>query len=118
MVQLFWTISSFCVNTTGGVGGLFERMFHFYQFWREEFLAHYHQRSNVESCFSMVKREFGDSVRSRNPVAMTNEVLCKALCHNLCCVIMSQVELGIEAIFWPERAAENPAILRLTRPAN
>ncbi len=36
-------------NTTGGAGGLFERMFHYYQFRREEFLAHYHARSNVES---------------------------------------------------------------------
>ena len=31
---------------------------------------------------------------------MKNEVLCKFLCHNICCVIMSQVELGIEPVFW------------------
>ncbi len=90
------------VNTTGGVGGLFEQMFHYYQFRREEFLAHYHKRSNVESVFSAIKRKFGDSVRSRNDVAMVNEVLCKVLCHNLCCLIMSQIELGIEPVFWGE----------------
>src|SRR5262249_33266480 len=68
------------VNTTGGAGGLFEQMFHYYQFRREEFLKHYHQRSNVESTFSMVKAKFRDNVRSRTDVAMTNEALCKLLC--------------------------------------
>jgi hypothetical protein len=32
---------------------LWERMFHYFQFRRDEFLAHYHQRSNVESAFSI-----------------------------------------------------------------
>jgi hypothetical protein len=50
----------------------------------------YHKRSNVESTFSMVKAKFGDSVLSRCPVAMTNEVLCKLLGHNLCCLISAQ----------------------------
>jgi transposase len=95
-------------STTGGAGGLFERMFHFYQFQREEFLKHYHKRSNVESTFSAVKRKFGNSVRSRNPVAMVNEVLCKFLCNNLCCVILSQIELGIEATFWNDKPASEP----------
>src|SRR5205807_1598187 len=89
-------------TTTGGAGGLFEKMFHYYQFRRDDFLKHYHQRSNVESVFSMVKRKFGDAVRSRNPVAMVNEALCKALCHNLCVLIMSQCELGIEPVFWED----------------
>ncbi|HEV3256405.1 MAG TPA: transposase [Gemmataceae bacterium] len=104
-------------NTTGGAGGLFEKMFHYYQFRREDFLKHYHQRSNVETVFSMMKRKFGDSVRSRNDVAMTNEVLCKALCHNLCVLIMSQCELGIEAVFWVDpSAAGTPDVLPLVRP--
>ena len=38
----------FKANTTGGVGGMFAKAFHFFQFNREEFLAHYHRRSNVE----------------------------------------------------------------------
>ncbi len=29
-----------------------------------------------------------------------NEVLCKVLCHNLCCLIQSMYELGIEPTFW------------------
>lgn len=96
---------AFKSNTTGGVGGLFEKMFHYFQFQREEFLAHYHRRSNVESVFSSVKRKFGDSVMSRSDVGMVNEVLCKLLCHNLCCLIQEQEELGIVPIFWNEKIA-------------
>lgn len=92
-------------NTTGGIGGLFEKMYHFYKYRREEFMDRYHQRSNVESTFSAVKRKFGDSVRSRNDVAMVNECLCKFICHNITCIIQSQCELGIEAEFWADKQA-------------
>jgi transposase len=101
------------VNTTGEAGGLFEKMYHYYQFRREEFLQHYHKRSNVESTFSAVKRKFGDSVRARNDVAMVNEVLCKLLCNNLCCVILSQIELGIEAAFWDGKEEPTRNVLPL-----
>jgi hypothetical protein len=40
---------------------------------------------------------------------MKNEVLCKFLCHNLCCVIQSQLELGITAKFWSDAPAGAPA---------
>lgn len=67
---------------------------------REEFLTHYHKRSNVETTFHMIKAKFGTRVRSKTPVAQTNEILCKVLCHNLCCLVQSFYELGIEAEFW------------------
>jgi transposase len=102
-------------NATGGAGGLFEKMFHFYKYRREEFLQHYHKRSLSESTFSMVKAKFRDHVRSRTDVAMVNEVLCKFLCHNLCCVIMSQIELGIVAEFWPEEAPADDGPCHLLR---
>jgi transposase len=92
-------------NTTGAIGGVFEKMYHYFQFNQEEYMAHYHLRSNVESTFSMCKRKFGDSVRSRNEVAMVNEVLCKFLCHNLCCLIQARCELDIEAVFWKDGQA-------------
>jgi transposase len=106
-------------NTTGGIGGLFEKMFHYYQYRREEFLQHYHQRSNVESVFSAIKRKFGDNIRSRSDAAKVNEALCKIVCHNLCRVILSQCELGIEAEFWDndrKGEEEGPAILPMVRP--
>ncbi len=81
-------------------------MYHFYSLNRDEFLRHYHRRSNIETTFSMVKAKFGDAVRSKTDVAMKNEVLCKFLAHNLCCVIQSQCELGIEAKFWGDEQGE------------
>src|SRR6185369_437683 len=87
----------FKVNSQAGeAGSLWEQMYFYYQFRREEFLKHYHQRSNMESTFSMVKAKFADSVRSKTDTAMKNEVLCKFLCHNICCLILSQIELGID----------------------
>ena len=86
-------------NTTGAVGGLFERMFHFHQYRQQEYLDHYHKRSNVESVFSSIKRKFGDDVRSRCDRAKINKALAKLVCNNICCVIMSQCELGVEPEF-------------------
>jgi transposase len=97
-------------NTTGGIGGLFGKMFHFYNFNRDEYLAHYHKRSNIETTFSMVKAKFGDSLRSKTDTALVNEALYKILCHNVCCLIQSAYELGIEAKFWgvDEATGEKP----------
>jgi transposase len=87
---------AFKKNTTGEVGGLFKKMFHYFQFRKDEFLAHYHRRSNVESSVMMVKTKFGDSVKSKTEVAAKNEVLAKVLCHNICCLISAMYELGIQ----------------------
>jgi hypothetical protein len=105
-------------NNTGAVGGAFEKAFHFFQFNQEEYMAHYHKRSNVESTFSAIKRKFGDSVMSKNDVAMVNEVLCKILCHNLTCLIQEQETLGIVPVFWKDEDKDDgPAVLPLVRPA-
>jgi transposase len=100
----------------GEAGSLWERMYFYYNFRREDFLRHYHARSNAESTFAMIKAKFRDNVRSKTDVAMKNEVLCKFLCHNLCVLIQSQHELGIEPVFWgdePKRAV----ILPLSQPS-
>jgi hypothetical protein len=52
----------------------------------------------------MIKAKFGDHLRSKTDRAMTNEALCKILCHNVCCLIQSHYELGIAAEFWGEDA--------------
>ncbi len=98
-------------SVPGEAGTLWEKMFFYYNFQREEFLKHYHQRSNAESTFNMVKAKFRDQVRSRTETAMKNEVLCKFLCHNICVVIQSQCELGIEATFWTQDQKAEPKIL-------
>lgn len=93
-------------NATGDRGGVWEKMLLYYQLHREEFLRHYHKRSNVESTFSMIKTKFRDHCRSRTTLAMKNEALAKILAHNICCVIQSQCELGIEPVFWPKEEAD------------
>jgi transposase len=60
----------------------------------------YHQRSNVESTFSAIKRKFGDYVRSRTKTAQTNELLLKFVAHNLVCVVHGMHECGITPP-WP-----------------
>jgi transposase len=80
-------------------GGIWEKALHYFCFKREEFEKRYHLRSNVETTFSMVKAKFGDSVRSKTEVAMKNEVLCKLVCHNICCLIQSMHEFGIDPAF-------------------
>lgn len=74
---------------------------------RTEFMGRYHQRSNAESAFSMVKAKFRDHVRSKTDVAMKNEVLCKFLCHNIVVVHQAIAELGIEADFWKQASPVN-----------
>lgn len=74
-------------------------MYHFYALNRAEFLQHYHKRSNIETTFHMIKSKFGQRLRSRTLTEQVNEALCKVLCHNLCVVIQSVHELGMEPTF-------------------
>jgi hypothetical protein len=46
-----------------------------YSLRRDEFLSHYHKRSNSEAAFSAIKRKFGAAVRSKTFTAQVNEVL-------------------------------------------
>ncbi len=84
-------------------------MWRYYTFHTDQFLEHYHKRSNVESTFAMIKAKFGGHLRSKGEVARVNEALCKVLCHNICCVIQSIHELGIEADFQNNFCAKMPS---------
>lgn len=79
---------------------MWKKMYHYFEFKNEEFLEHYHKRSNAETTFHMIKSKFGDSVRSKTEVAQVNEVLLKVLCHNICVVIHEMFELGIKPNFF------------------
>lgn len=93
-------------NATGEAGGdnLWRIMYHYYSLRRDEFLAHYHRRSNVESTFSMIKGKFGDAVKGKTETAQLNEILLKVLCHNICVVHQSMFELKIEPTFCADLA--------------
>jgi len=102
---------AFKSDTTGARGGVLAKMFHYFNFKRDEYLTHYHKRSNVESTFSMVKRKFGGEVRCKTDTAMVNEVLCKLLAHNLCCLNQEEHELGVAPLFRPVAASETKMLL-------
>ena len=72
-----------------------KRMYHLFQANREEWEAHYHLRSNVESVFAAVKKKLGETLKSRNPVAQTNELLAKVLAYNLTVLIHEMYEHGV-----------------------
>jgi len=92
-------------GTNGKGSDAWRRMWLMCQLNREEYLAHYHRRSNAEATFSALKRKFGSSIRSKKRTAQVNEVLCKVLCYNLSVLTRAIYDLGIETGFMA-RAAE------------
>jgi transposase len=96
-------------NTTGEGPDLWRKLYHYFMFNRDDFLMHYHKRSNIETTYSMIKGKFGDALRAKTETAQVNELLCKVLCHNLCVLVMAMYELGIEPVFWGTSA---PAVSR------
>ena len=92
----------FRANSKGRMSSMavWDQLYHFYHLHRETFLQHYHRRSLVEFTVNMIKAKFGAALRSKTETAQVNELLCKVLCHNICCIIQSVYELGIEPQFW------------------
>ena len=86
-------------KTNGNKARLWRKMFQYFTYNREEFMQHYHLRSNVETTNFMIKSKFGDFVRSKDNTARVNEVLLKVLCHNIVVLIQEMNELEIIAIF-------------------
>ena len=93
---------------------LWSKTWHYYNLNHEEFVAHYHKRSNVETTVAMIKSKFGASVRSKSATAQVNEGLCKILAHNICVLIQSFYELGIDPSFTAPSGPE-PKILYLNQ---
>jgi len=57
-------------------------------------MQHYHQRSNVESTFSMLKRKLQNKPMLKKDIGQTNEALAKVLCHDICVLIQEMHESG------------------------
>lgn len=79
--------------------GVWKKMYYFFLYKHDEFMEHYHKRSNGETVFHMIKTKFRDNLRSKTKTAQVNEVLCKVICHNICVVIQEMNELGIKGEF-------------------
>ncbi|MEK6932379.1 MAG: transposase [Nanoarchaeota archaeon] len=74
-------------------------MIKFFKEHENEFMKKYHLRSNVESTFAMLKRNYLPYVKAKSDKGQENEVLCKVVCHNIACLITSMFEYGIKIKF-------------------
>jgi transposase len=88
-------------SATGRAAGsaAWKKMYHYFQLNREEFMEHYHKRSNVEATNAAIKRKFGETLRSKNLTAQTNELLAKVVAYNITVVIHEMYEHGVEPDF-------------------
>ena len=84
-------------NSRGAM--IWNKMFKHFKNNKEEFMKHYHQRSNAESGFFMIKQRFGDYVNTKNDLSQSNEILAKILCHNICVLIQEIFLSNIEVDF-------------------
>jgi len=84
----------------------YKRMLELFEQRKPEFMEHYYRRNNIESTFFMIKARFGGFLRSKSERAQVNEALCKVICHNLCVLIQSMSELGIEPVFYSPSSME------------
>ena len=88
-------------NVKGNPSGyqIWREMFNFFKGDNEQFMEHYHRRSNVETTFSMIKQKFSHKLRCKKEIAQINEILIKCLCHNICCLIQEYFELNVDLNF-------------------
>jgi transposase len=88
-------------NATGKSRGssLWSKMYHYFQLNRDDFMEHYHKRSNIEATNAAIKRKFGETLKSKNPTAQVNELLAKIVAYNLTVVIHEMYENGINPEF-------------------
>jgi transposase len=71
-------------------------MFYYFKLNQDDFLQHYHNRSNIESTFFAIKAKFGDCLKNKTFTSQTNEVFCKLIAYNITVLISAMFELKIE----------------------
>ena len=86
------------ISRAGGFA-IWNTMYRYFKDNKEDFMKHYHKRSNAESLFSMMKRKQGCNLRTKNDIAQVNEIMCKCLVHNICVLIQEMFEIGIKVDF-------------------
>jgi transposase len=108
-------------NSTGRSRGspVFNKLFHYFQLHKEDFDAHYHRRSNVESVFGAIKKKFGETLKSRDRIAQENELLAKIVSYNLTVLVHEMFEHEVVPDFLmphkPEGVAP-PVVLSINPP--
>ncbi len=94
-------IIPFKKNVTGKSRGsyIWMKMFKYFKENQKEFLERYHKRSNVETSFHMLKRKFGNNIRTKTFNSNVNEIKIRCLCHNICVLIQEKYENSIDIDF-------------------
>jgi transposase len=82
--------------------GTWARMYHLFMYRREQYMEHYHKRSNIETAYSMIKGKFGSALRSKSDTGQINEALCKVLAHNICVLIQAMHAFNLHPVFCAE----------------
>lgn len=93
----------------GDRSGAWNRMIWLWRKHQLTFAQHYHQRSNVESTFGMMKRKWGHFCRNKLPVAQEVEILTKVVCHNA--AVLSEALLAYEISPKFMQNAQSPSLL-------
>ena len=95
-------------NATAKSSGsmLWSKMYHYFQLNRDDFMEHYHKRSNIEATNAAIKRKFGETLKSKNPIAQVNELMAKIIAYNLTVVIHEMYENGINPEFLQGKIGE------------
>lgn len=62
-------------------------------------MEHNHKKSNIEATNAAIKRKFGETLKSKNPIVQANELLDKIIAYNLTIVIHEMYESGINPEF-------------------
>ena len=92
-------------NSTGkprGNNHIWRKIYAMFMLRKEEFEAHYHLRSNVETTFSAWELKFSDFLKSKSLIAQKNKLFCKAIAYNITVLIHEMFELGIKPDFLVE----------------
>jgi hypothetical protein len=92
-------ITRFTKRDKGLSGGDYTEAFLFQWEQPKEHFRRYGKRNNVESTNSAIKREFPGKLLFRTHQAIVNEILCRALIHNIYCLNMAKHVLGVEIKF-------------------
>lgn len=101
-------------NPTKNSPEIWNKMFLCFRDKKEEWKKHYHQRSNVETVFSMVKLRLGEHLKCKTIIAQRNELMMKFICHNICCLIQEIYERKVLVNFYEclevfvDREVESP----------
>jgi transposase len=85
--------------------GMWARMYHLFMYRREQYMEHYHKRSNIETAYSMIKGKFDSALRSKSDTGQINEALCKVLAHNICVLIPAMHTFNLHPVFYAEPAS-------------